>query len=102
MLSLFRKLSLAGEYESIRAAPSIHPDRADRAEKAIAQGTYEDRGARDDGVRILLTRTIPPLVVVARIVSSGGGKANLQMLHVAEVREGAAIQNVGIWQHCGG
>ncbi|HEY0626295.1 MAG TPA: hypothetical protein VGD10_06135 [Allosphingosinicella sp.] len=86
MLTLLRWFSKEGEFGQIVAAPSIHPSRADLAHKAIVKAAYENRGIRDDGVRILVTKTQPPMVVAAQICPDSGSRPTLRMLHVAEVR----------------
>lgn len=89
MLSFLRWFSREGAYARIIPAGGIHPERANIAERAIFKGDYEDKGTRDDGALILLTRTKPPLVVVAKVISETGEKPNLLLIHVAEVRTGA-------------
>lgn len=86
MLTFLRWFSSEGEFGQIVAAPSVHPTRADLAHKAIVKAAYENRGIRDDGVRILVTKTHPPMVVAAKILSDNGNRPTLRMLHVAEVR----------------
>ena len=86
MLSFLRWFSKEGEYAHIVASVSVHPERAEAARRAIVKGAYEDRGTRDDGALILVTRTEPPLVVVARVESQSGGRPDLRLIHVAEVR----------------
>ena len=94
MLYFLLWFSKQGEYERILAWPHVKPRLADTAERAIAKGAYEDRGTRDDGAMILVTKTEPPLVVVAKVRSEAGGRPDLLMLNVAEVRgEGHRFSN---------
>jgi len=86
LLSFLRGISKPREYARILAWPHIDAARANAAERAIARGDYENRGARNDGALVLVTKTKPALVVIAEVRAEAGGKPDLLMLHVAEVR----------------
>jgi hypothetical protein len=75
-----------GDYAHILRGPAVHPDRAANAERAIRSGNYEERGTRDDGAMILVTRTAPPMVLIAKAVSEAGERSDLLLIHAAEVR----------------
>ena len=86
MLNFLKGFGKDAPFARILAWPHVDPSRADAAERAIAKGAYEDRGKRPDGSTILVTKTAPALVVVAKVRAEGEGKPDLLMLHIAEVR----------------